>query len=38
MNNKEKDMYLVIGVEDGWIKVDKEVWQEYLKAKKRLSK
>lgn len=38
MNNKEKDMYLVTGVEDGWIKVDKKVWQEYLEAKERLGK
>ena len=38
MNNKEKDMYLVIGVEDGWVKVDKKVWQEYLEAKERLGK
>lgn len=28
--------YLVTGVEDGWIKVDKETWKEYLEAKKRL--
>ncbi len=27
------DNYLITGVEDGWIKVDKKVWQEYLKAK-----
>lgn len=26
---------LIIGVEDGWIKVDKETWKEYLKAKER---
>lgn len=24
------------GIEDGWIKVDKEIWDEYLKAKKKL--
>ena len=29
------DEYLVTGVEDGWIKVDKETWEEYLKNKKR---
>ena len=38
MNNKEDDIYLVTGVEDGWIKVNKEVWQEYIEAKERLSK
>lgn len=38
MNNKEDVIYLVIGVEDGWIKVDKKVWQEYLEAKERLNK
>lgn len=35
MNNKKDDVYLITGVEDGWIKVDKKVWQEYLKAKER---
>ena len=35
IHNKENDIYLVTGVEDGWIKVD-EVWQEYLEAKERL--
>lgn len=38
MNSKENDIYLVTGVEDGWIKVNKKVWQEYLEAKERLSK
>ena len=31
------DEHLVTGVEDGWIKVDKETWEEYLKAKERLN-
>lgn len=30
------DFYLVTGVEDGWIKVDKKTWEEYLKSKERL--
>lgn len=30
------DDYLVTGVEDGWIKVDKETWNKYLEAKDRL--
>lgn len=25
--------YLIIGVEDGWIYVDTQVWAKYLKAK-----
>lgn len=25
--------YLIVGVEDGWINVDKKVWEEYLAAK-----
>ena len=29
--------YLIIGVEDGWIKVDKQIWQEYLNAKEVLN-
>ena len=28
--------YLKTGVEDGWIKVDKEVWREYLNVKDRI--
>ena len=36
MKNREEDTYLVIGVEDGWIKVDKYIWQDYLEAKKRI--
>ena len=36
MNEKEKsDQLLITGVEDGWIKVDKETWKEYLKLKRR---
>ena len=27
-------LYLIIGVEDGWIHVTKSVWDEYLKARK----
>ena len=34
----ENDVYLVAGVEDGWIKVDNETWKEYLQAKERLGK
>ena len=30
----ENERYLVIGVEDGWIKVDKKTWKEYLRIKK----
>lgn len=30
------DEWLVTGVEDGWIEVDKETWKEYLQAKERL--
>lgn len=26
--------WLITGVEDGWIYVDKNTWKEYLKAKK----
>lgn len=28
---------LITGVEDGWIKVDQEAWEEYLKAKERIN-
>ena len=34
----DEDLYLVTGVEDGWIKVDEEIWNRYLEAKKRLGK
>ena len=34
----EDDFYLVTGVEDGWIKVDKETWRKYLDAKDRFCK
>ena len=27
--NHNVDTYLIVGVEDGWIKVDKKVWDEY---------
>ncbi len=27
-------MYIVIGVEDGWIKVNSIVWKQYLIAKR----
>lgn len=30
------DQYLVIGVEDGWIRANRKIWREYLKAKDRL--
>ena len=29
--------YLVIGVEDGWIKVNIQIWEKYLKAKEILN-
>ena len=32
-NNFNYDKWLIIGVEDGWIHVDKETWKEYLKIK-----
>lgn len=36
-SNRTEDLkYLIIGVEDGWIKVNDKVWQEYLKAKEVL--
>lgn len=28
--------YLLIGVEDGWIKVNKKAWDEYLETKKMI--
>lgn len=34
----DMDEWLVTGVEDGWIKVDKETWEKYLQAKERLKK
>lgn len=37
MNSKEYLQWLIIGVEDGWIKVDQKTWQEYLTAKKVLN-
>ena len=33
MNYEE---YLVIGLEDGWIKYTKKLWHEYLKIKNNL--
>jgi hypothetical protein len=35
MTDKEINqlLYLITGVEDGWIAVNKEAWQKYLKAK-----
>lgn len=30
------DEYLITGVEDEWIKADKETWEEYLQAKEVL--
>ena len=36
-SNRTEDLKcLIIGVEDGWIKVNDKVWQEYLKAKEVL--
>lgn len=37
MRFKEYLTWLVIGVEDGWIKVDQKVWREYLIAKRILN-
>ena len=36
MNKKEYKEWLITGVEDGWIYVDKNTWNEYLKAKKEV--
>lgn len=33
-NNFNYNKWLITGVEDGWIYVDKETWEDYLKAKK----
>lgn len=33
-NSRDDLMYLITGVEDGWIKVTLKVWQEYLQAKR----
>lgn len=30
-------LYIIIGVEDGWIKVDQKVWRQYLLAKELLN-
>lgn len=38
MKFKEYLEWLVIGVEDGWIKVDQKVWREYLIAKEYLER
>lgn len=32
-----EDLYLITGIEDGWISVDWAGWKRYLAAKKRLS-
>lgn len=32
------DRYLVTGVEDGWIKADKEIQEQYLESKERLKR
>lgn len=37
-HSQEKDIRLVTGVEDGWIKVEEQTLQEYLEAKKRLER
>lgn len=29
------DHYIIIGVEDGWIKVDKKIWQQYQQLKEK---
>ena len=31
---REWCIYLITGVEDGWIKVDRKVWKQYLLAKR----
>ena len=28
---------IITGIEDGWIYVDKDIWNEYLKAKKEIN-
>ena len=30
-------LYIITGVEDGWIKVDQKVWRQYLLAKELLN-
>lgn len=37
-SDDDEDMYLVTGIEDGWINVDEETWNKYLEVKKRLDK
>ena len=38
ISNYEDAKYLVIGVEDGWIKVNSAIWKEYCKMKKIVDK
>ena len=33
----DENLYLIIGIEDGWIHVDNTVWEEYLKIKEQLA-
>ena len=30
---REYLLWLIIGVEDGWLKVDQKIWRQYLIAK-----
>ena len=31
---RERLLYIITGVEDGWIEVDQKVWHQYLLAKR----
>lgn len=31
----EKEKYIIIGIEDGWIKIDKKIWQQYQQLKEK---
>lgn len=33
-NSRDDLIYLITGVEDGWIKATLKVWKEYLQAKR----
>ena len=35
---REWCMWLITGVEDGWIKVDEKTWRQYLLAKAYLTR
>jgi len=33
-NSRDDLIYLITGIEDGWIKVTLKIWKEYLQAKR----